>query len=121
MVQMILAPIIVVTFLTTAAGVGFFKFIAYVPINHTHSQGQAGDIDSYRHLAACYRDGCPSTLRSLVMGCAWRMVILEETRGAPAEAAVAAADCGSLTESDRLKAEQVKEKLWQKHLERGRA
>jgi hypothetical protein len=49
------------------------------------------------------------------------MVIVEETRGAPAEAALAAADCGSLTESDRLKAVQVKEKLWQKHLERGKA
>ena len=121
MVQMILAPIIVAICLTLAAGFGFLRFIAHVPTHQAHSQERAGDIDSYRHLAACYRDGCSSTLRSLVMSCAWQMVIVEETRGAPAEAALAAADCGSLNASDRLKAEQVKEKLLQRHLERGKA
>jgi hypothetical protein len=121
MAQMILAPVLVAAFLTLAAGLGFIRFIAHVPAHQAPAQAGAVDIDSHRDLAACYRDGCSSTLRSPVMGCAWRMVIVVQTRGAPEEAALAAADCGSLQEADRLKAEQVKEKLLQRHTERGKA
>jgi hypothetical protein len=44
-----------------------------------------------------------------------------QTHGAPEEAALAAADCGNLHEADRFKAEQVKEKLLQRRLDKGKA
>jgi hypothetical protein len=112
MVRLILAPVLAVVLLVTGAAVGLISFFSHVPMHQlsAHANDTAG-VAAHRHLAACYRDGCRDILRSPVLGCAWRLVVVVETAEAADDVAAAKADCGILSEGDRRKAEEAKERL----------
>jgi len=80
----------------------------------------SADIPAQRHLADCYRDGCVDHRRSPLLGCAWRLVIVEETHRAE-DLSEAAKDCGELAEKDRAAAERARDTLLKQVHELGKA
>jgi hypothetical protein len=45
------------------------------------SRAYSGSLEDQRHLAECYRSGCPRVKPSALYACAWREIIVEETAG----------------------------------------
>ena len=67
-----------------------------------------GDLKTQRKLASCYEViGCPdATTYSVVLACAWREIIVEETnRSSPADIAAAKKTCERLSADERRAAE----------------
>jgi hypothetical protein len=68
----------------------------------------SGHIEIQRHLAKCYEIGCPETVSSIVLACAWREIIVEETKSAsPEDIEEAKRVCGRLSARDKPTLEQV--------------
>jgi hypothetical protein len=59
-------------------------------------------IEMQLHLAKCYETGCPEALSSIVLACAWREIIVEETKPASIEdIGEAKRVCGLLSDKER--------------------
>src|SRR5689334_1552317 len=112
MTRVIITPLLIVVGLTAAAGTGIFSFLSHVPIHGPAAQqSSAVSLEDERRLATCYREGCSETLRSPVLGCAWDLVIAKQAEASPADVAEAQADCSTLSERDRRKAEEARDHL----------
>jgi hypothetical protein len=62
----------------------------------------AADLASQRRMPECYRSGCSGISVSPILGCAWRLVILEETHAPDdADADVGLRCSRRKTEADR--------------------
>ncbi len=79
--------------------VGYGGYLLLRPVTAAQSQIEhawAGDVSAQKHVAGCYtQGGCPDMTAAPVLGCAWRQVILEETREADARLEAEAA-CGRI-------------------------
>jgi hypothetical protein len=111
MAHLFLLPVMVVITLTIGAGFGLLAFFSHGPVHGASHRGAPLDLEAQRHLATCYRIGCNHAMRSKLLSCAWRLVIVEDTMAAPSDLAEARFDCDPLDDHDRHAADRAKEHL----------
>jgi hypothetical protein len=107
--RLLIFPILLACALSVLFGVGGYSFFS----SHLRNPDRElrTDIAQQKHLADCYRVGCAEYHKSQVLGCAWRLVILEETHTAD-DADAATSDCDALGEKEKQTAAITKENLW---------
>jgi hypothetical protein len=107
--RLLISPILLACALSVLFGVGGYSFF----FSHLRNPDRElrTDIAQQKHLADCYRVGCAEYHKSQVLGCAWRLVILEETHTAD-DADAATSDCDALGEKEKQTAAITKENLW---------
>lgn len=109
--RLLLLPILLTCALTALVILGARSFFKHPSAGPNHQLDI--DIEQQRHLAECYRMGCPEAYRSAVMSCAWRLVIADETQRSD-DVIEAANDCNKLDEKERHAASAAKDNLWQR-------
>ena len=110
MTRLLLLP-----FLLVALGLGAIAVYAWSHFFHDRIYPEwdpnlvySGHVEMQRHLAQCYEVGCPEALYSTVLACAWRDIIVEETKQtSPGDIAEAKRVCGVLSSRERATVDQV--------------
>lgn len=119
MARLFLVPVMVACILSAILALAALRFFSREPdVRADRDHSLAADLASQRRMAECYRSGCSGISVSPILGCAWRLVILEETH-APDDADAATSDCDALGEKQKQTAATTKENLWNRlHLKR---
>lgn len=111
MARLLLVPILLASLLSVILASGALKvFSRGQHVRSDRDHALAADIEHQRQMAECYRIGCPGTNVSPVIGCAWRLAILEETHAAD-DSRKADSDCGNLDEKEQHTASIAKDSL----------
>jgi hypothetical protein len=112
--RLLLVPILVVVMSCIGIAYGAWSVLSHLRLrSDTRTQRNetiSADINTQRHLAECYRDGCVEHRKSVILGCAWRLVIVEETHRAE-DVEAATRDCSELDEKDRVAAQRTRDAL----------
>jgi hypothetical protein len=110
MLRLILLPFVLVAVVLGSIGwLGWSHFFS----DHIHPRWDpnlvySGQVEMQRHLAKCYEVGCPEALRSIVLACAWREIIVEEMKRASMEDIEEAKRvCTRLSPTERSTLDQV--------------